>query len=240
VDRKEESGLKYRFGEFEGPLDLLLYLIKKNEVNIYDIPIARITSQYLEYLEYASTIDLDNTTEFYVLAATLLYIKSRLLLPVDLDSVDDIEDPRQELVEKLIEYQKYKKLGELIAVKESESEWLLERRVQQLPLPFSKAEGVWEEVSVWDLLGVFSSLISSLTSQRLVDLYEEVTVKEKITLIYEFFEDREEFPFTDLIQHGRSVMELICSFLAILDLAKRKHIVLYQNRLFGDIRIGKR
>ena len=132
----KDNAQTYKLGEFEGPLDLLLFLIKKNEVNIYDIPIAKITEQFIEYLEYASKIDLDNLTEFYVMAATLLYIKSCMLLPIDFDLSDEIEDPRQELVEQLIEYHKYKKLGELISKKEDEIEWAVERKKTQLALPF--------------------------------------------------------------------------------------------------------
>src|SRR4030042_5022151 len=95
---------KFKLENFEGPLDLLLFLIQKSEVNIYDIPIATITEQYLAYLSYATRVDLENITEFYLMAATLLYIKSRLLLPVEVDLQDEWEDPRRELADKLIEY----------------------------------------------------------------------------------------------------------------------------------------
>ena len=101
----------FHLGDFEGPLDLLLFLIKRSEINIYDIPIAQITEQYLQYIEYATRIDLENITEFYVMAATLLYIKSRMLLPVEFNMEDELEDPRRELVDRLIEYQKFKKLA---------------------------------------------------------------------------------------------------------------------------------
>ena len=110
-----EQSTVFKLGQFEGPLDLLLFLIKKNEVNIYDIPIGEITEQFLEYLDYAVTTDLASLTDFYATAADLLYIKSRMLLPVEADFADeDMEDPRKELVEKLIEYQKFKKLSELM------------------------------------------------------------------------------------------------------------------------------
>ena len=106
-----DAAATFRVNDFEGPLDLLLFLIKKNEVNIYDIPIASITEQYLAYLDYSVSGDLASLTDFYALAATLLYIKSRMLLPVEIAVDDeDIDDPRKELVDKLIEYQKFKKL----------------------------------------------------------------------------------------------------------------------------------
>ena len=110
---------KIELDEFEGPLDLLLFLIKKQEINIYDIPIAKITEQYLEYLSYITKVELENITEFYLMASTLVFIKSRMLLPIEIDLEEELEDPRKELVEKLIEYQKYKKLSDLIAEKEN-------------------------------------------------------------------------------------------------------------------------
>ena len=228
----------YQVGEFEGPLDLLLFLITKNEVNIYDIPISEITDQYLRYLSYATEVDLSNITEFYVMAATLLYIKSQMLLPMEMNLDEEIEDPRSELVEQLIEYQKYKKLGQLM---EDESPtWVLEKKNQQPVLPFEEGKDSWEEIAVWDLLKLFSALVSSLSLEKIVDIHEDVTIKEKIALIYEMLEERDAMDFTDLVSSDRSVMELVCAFLAVLELVKQKVITIYQNKLFGDIRIGKR
>ena len=229
----------FRLGKFEGPLDLLLFLIRKAEINIYDIPIAAITEQYLEYLKYATRVDLENLTEFYLMAATLIWIKSRMLLPVEVDLESELEDPRRELVEKLIEYQKYKKLSELISEKEEEAEWLLERKPSQIVLPFLDEE-VWKSISVWDLFKTFYSIISSLSSEKTIDLYEEVSINEKITLIHEYLESRGQFLFTDLLTRSRSLLELICSFLAVLEMVKAKMIQVFQNRLFGDILIRAR
>jgi segregation and condensation protein A len=228
----------FHLGDFDGPLDLLLYLIKKSEINVYDIPIASITEQYLEYLSYAAKADLDTMTEFYLMASTLLYIKSRMLLPVELDMDDEIEDPRKELVEKLIEYQKFRKLSDLMADREGEVEWIIERNQSQRILPFLD-DGIWDQVSVWDLLQTFSSLLSTLSSERIIDLYEEVSVNEKITLVFEILEERPEFLFTDLIKR-RTVLEIICAFFAVLELVKERRILVFQNRLFGDIRIKAR
>lgn len=227
----------FRLGEFEGPLDLLLFLIKKNEVNIYDIPIAQITEQYLEYLAYATQVDLDNITDFYVMAATLLYIKSQMLLPMEIHFDDDFQDPRHELVERLIEYQEFKKISQLMAEKERETEWVIERKRKQPVLPFPEDDGLWDQIDVWDLLRTFSNLLSSLSSERIIDLYEEVTINEKISLIGELLETRGEFMFTDLLVRGRSTLEIVCAFLAILETVKARRIAIYQNRLFGDIRI---
>ncbi len=226
----------FRLKEFEGPLDLLLFLIKKNEVNIYDIPIAQITEQYLEYLTYTTETDLEDLTEFHAMAATLLYIKSRLLLPVELEAEEELEDPRQELIEKLIEYQKFKKLSEMMEEKERDAEWVIERKKLQRALPFAD-EGLWEKVDVWDLLKTFSTLMSSITSERIIDLYEEVSINEKITLLNELLESRGECNFTDLIVRNGSVMDIVCAFLAVLEAVKTRTVSIYQNRMFGDIAI---
>ncbi len=236
----EVETANFKLETFEGPLDLLLFLIKKSEINIYDIPVSQITEQYLNYLEYAVKTNLDNLTEFYLMASTLLYIKSRMLLPVEIDFNDEIEDPRQELVNRLIEYQKIKKFSELMAKKEEEAEWIIERTKKQRILPFPEDEELWEKIDVWDLLKTFSGIISSLSSERILDLYEEVSINEKISLIQELIENKGEFLFTDLIINTNSTMEIICAFLAILETVKLKKIIIFQNKLFGDIRIKSR
>ena len=231
------SGQKFKLGSFEGPLDLLLFLIKKSEINIYDIPIAAITEQYLEILTSATEIDLENITEFYLMAATLLYVKSRMLLPVEVRLDDEFEDPRRELVDHLIEYQKYKKLSELVQEREKEVEWALEREKTQRVLPFQD-EDIWDKINVWDLLRTFSAIMSSFSPEKLIDLYEEVSINEKITLINEILDSGRVINFYELIIKKDSIMEVICSFLAILEMVKSKLICIYQNKLFGDICIG--
>jgi segregation and condensation protein A len=232
----KSGGRLFKVHEFEGPLDLLLFLIKKNEINIYDIPIADITEQYLEYVSYAESLDLEDVTEFHAMAATLLYIKSRTLLPVELENDDDLIDPRQELVERLIEYQKFKKLSELMEEKEKETEWSIERKKLQRPLPFAEGE-LWEMVDIWDLVKTFSALMRNMPGERIIDLYEEVTVNEKTALLMELLENRGECNFTDLVVRNGSVMDIVCSFLAILEAVKVRMIVIFQNRMFGDILI---
>ena len=239
VSEPEGTSQKFKIREFEGPLDLLLFLIKKSEINIYDIPIAEIVEQYLHYLEYATKKNLDNLSEFYTMAATLLYIKSRMLLPIEIDLDEDFEDPRKELVEKLIEYQKFKKLSEIMSDKEKESDFIIERTSKQRNLPFVDDEELWEEVDIWDLLQTFSSIISSLTNEQILDIYEEVTLNEKITFMNELLDKKQEILFTELIRNNSSIMEFVCAFMAILDSVKNKLITVYQNRMFGDIRIKK-
>jgi segregation and condensation protein A len=228
----------FRLDDFEGPLDLLLFLVRKNEVNIYDIPISVITEQYLQVLGLATKLDLEELTEFYQLAATLLYIKSRTLLPQGSDD-EELEDPRQDLVNQLIDYQKFKRLAELMANQEAESDWIWERKRKQPVLPFDEKDEFWEQVEVWDLLKTFSKIMSRLPAQHLVNLQEEVSVNEKVVLVLELLETKSKFLFTDLIVRPGSLMDVICSFLAILELVKNRQISLSQSRLFGDIRIER-
>jgi segregation and condensation protein A len=233
------TGRSFKLSEFEGPLDLLLFMIRKNEINIYDIPVAQITEQYLEYLRRSDILDLEDLTAFHAMAATLLYIKSRTLLPVEMDADDEAADPRQELVERLIEYQKYKKLSQLMEEKEKEAEWVFQKRSLQHTLPFS-GDDMWEKVEIWDLLKTFSVLMRNLPGESIIDLYEEVTVNEKITLLSELLENRGECSFSDLIIRSHSPMDIVCAFLALLEAVKIRMIMIFQNRMFGDILIRPR
>ena len=229
----------FKLKDFEGPLDLLLFLIKRNDMNIYDIHIASITEQYIECLNSEEGVDLDELSEFYNLAATLLLIKSRMLVPSGTLDDDDIDDPRQGLIEKLIEYQKYKKLSGLMEQREMEVEWTLERSCMQRTLPFPDREddSLWMDLDVWDLLRTFSSMVQNFNSERIIDLYEEVSINEKLALMNELLEKREHFSFIELITRPRSALDLACAFLAMLDAVKNKLIRIKQHKLFGDILI---
>ncbi len=238
LDHNTDTDVRtYNLTQFEGPLDLLLTLIKKNEVNIYDIPIGDITEQYLDYLDYAVVTDLENLTEFYSLAAELIYIKSHLLLPAETSfDGDEIEDPRQDLVDKLIEYQKFKKLSELIEEKEEETEWNVERKKIQSVLPFDEEE-LWQKIDTWTLMKTFTQLVGTHSGDKIMSMYEEISVGEKITLMYEFFENKGECFFTDLIIRKESIMDIVCAFMAILEAVKVHSACIFQNRMFGDIKI---
>lgn len=245
VDTAEGAKRSFSAGKFEGPLDLLWFLIHKSEINIYDIPIAQITEQYLEYLDYAVQTDLGDLSEFYKWAAMLLNMKSKMLLPVEIEyDDDDVEDPRQELVEKLIEYQKFKKLSELMEEKEECSEWSFERSKIQRTLPFDDRESDWEQIDTWDLLQqmqkLFKSMVSQYSNEKILNMYEEISVNEKITLMNELFEKSNECMFTDLITREGNEMDIVCAFMAILEAVKFKMITIFQNRLFGDIKIRRR
>lgn len=237
-EESQSTGHTIQLDQFEGPLDLLIFLIRKNEVNIYDIPISKITEQYLRFLEYATRVDLASITDFYNMAATLLYIKSRMLRPVtEGEEDDDGEDPRQELVQKLIEYQRFRKLSDLMGEREEELEYAVERKSSQAVLPFEDDDVLWEQLDVWELLTTFSKIMRNLSADYLVSLHEEVTVNEKLTLIDELLETRGEFSFIDLVRKPESVMNVVCAFIAILESARQRTIRILQNRMFGDIRI---
>ncbi len=232
---------QFTAGEFEGPLDLLWTLIQESKVNIYDIPIAQITEQYLEYLDFAITTDLGDLSEFYSWAAKLIYIKSKMLLPVEIQEDDeDLEDPRAELVDQLIEYQKFRKLSELMEVKEDEAEWNFERKKAQRILPFDDKDS-WEKVDSWSLLqqmqNIFRTMISAYSDEKILNMYEEISVNEKITLMNELLEEKNECMFTDLIVRNGNEMDIICAFMALLEAVKFKIAVIFQNKLFGDIKI---
>jgi len=229
----------FKLQKFEGPLDLLLFLIQKSEINIYDIPISEIIEQYLAYLQYNTKTDLNNLTDFYAMAATLIYIKSKMLLPVEVEFDEEFDDPRRELVERLLEYQKFKKYAELIAEKEIELDYVFSRKKAQNLLPFDDTN-LWEEINAWDLLKTFSGILSNIAPEKVINMYEEVSVNEKITLMHELFDNSIEISFSDLIIRQNSSMDIICAFLAILEAVKIRMIKIYQNTIFGDIRIAKR
>jgi len=228
-----------QLSSFEGPLDLLLFLIQKNEVNIYDIPIAEITEQYMQFLNYAAEIELDNLTDFYVMASTLIFIKSRMLLPVEIEFDEEYEDPRKDLVQRLIEYQKYKKYAQLISDQNESTEWIISRKKNQRILPFED-DDIWEEIEVWDLLKTFNRLLAGISKESVFNVYEEITVKEKTAYLLELLEERNEFPFLELIVREDSPLDIICSFLAILEAVKTRLIRIYQHAFFGDILIRRR
>lgn len=235
---------RYTAGEFSGPLDLLWALIRDNKINIYDIPIAVITEQFLEYLDYAAALDLADLSDFYSMASRLIYIKSKMMLPVEVQPDDDLDfdDPREELVDTLIEYQKFKKLSALIEEKEDENEWTFERKKIQRILPFEE-EDLWQKVDTWDLLEqmqkMFKNFVSQYSDEKILDMYEEISVNEKLTLMAEFLEEKGECMFTDLITRPGNVLDVICSFMALLEAVKFRTACIYQNRMFGDIKITR-
>ncbi len=236
---------KFIAGQFEGPLDLLWSLIRENKINIYDIPIAEITEQFLNYLDYVSETNLQDLSEFYSWAARLVHIKSRMLLPVEITYNDDenMEDPRTELVEQLIEYQRFKKLSLLMEEQEEHNEWNLERRKVNRFIPFETKGDGWEKVDADSLLLDMKQIYMNLTSSNteiLGSITDDITPNEKITLMNEFLERKGECMFTELITHRGNPLDLVCAFIAILEAAKFDMAEIYQNKIYGDIKICRK
>ncbi len=243
---KTEVTRKFTAGQFEGPLDLLWSLIRENKINIYDIPIAEITDQFLDYLDYAVEINLQDLSEFYSWAAKLVYIKSKMLLPVEVnyDDEESIEDPRDELVQQLIEYQRFKKLSNLMEEQEEASEWSFDRKKIERFLPFENDESQWEKVDTWALLQDMQKMFVNLTNvnneEKILNTKDEVSPGEKIALMKDLLEKKGECMFTDLITRKGNKLDVICAFMAILEAVKIKLAEIYQNKMFGDIKICRK
>ncbi len=245
VQVTSERQRKFSAGSFEGPLDLLWSLIRENKINIYDIPIAEITEQFLDYLDYAVELNLSDLSEFYSWASKLVCIKSRMLLPVEVRyDEDDKEDPRQELVDQLIEYQRFKKLSELMEEQEEQSEWSFERKKIERILPFDEDEKQWEKMDTWALLQDMQKIFRTLTNvnpdEKILNMSEDISPNEKIALMTELLDKKGECMFTDLITRRGNELDVICAFMAILEAVKLKIAEIYQNRMFGDIKICKK
>ncbi|MBQ3649626.1 MAG: segregation/condensation protein A [Treponema sp.] len=247
-ETKPFGGEKHKFtaGKFEGPLDLLWSLIRENKINVYDIPIAEITEQFLDYLDYAVETNLQDLSEFYLWAAKLVEIKSRFLLPLEAKYDDDesMEDPRTELVEQLIEYQRFKKLSELMEEQEEQSEWSFERKKIERMLPFENDESQWQKVDTWALLQDMQKIFRNLTNvnhdERILNKSEDISPNEKITLMNELLDKNGECMFTDLITRHGNELDVICAFIAILEAVKFRMAEIWQNKMFGDIKICRK
>lgn len=226
---------------FEGPLDLLLYLIRKNEIDIYNIPIALITEQYLEYLDIMRSLNLDLAGEYLVLAATLIHIKSRLLLPpVEGDEEgEEGEDPRTELVRQLLEYQAFKE-----AALSLEGRPLLDRDVftrgasAEEPAADEQEEEAMIEVGVFELVQAFRVIISGLDrSEDMAIDTEKMSLADRINEIMERLSEAKELTFTDLLAERTDRKRIVYTFLAILELMKLRMVRAYQLGPFGVIRL---
>ncbi len=220
---------------FEGPLDLLLHLIKKNEVSITDIPIATITEQYLATLELMETLSLDVAGEFLVMASTLIHIKSRMLLPAGAEEPDEEEgiDPREELVRRLLEYQRYKDAAEQLEQRD-----VLTRDVFARAATPSEEVGPrgFREVSLFELLGALKRVIDRLPKDNAHEVtLDKITVREKMTLLLEALRQRQSVTFESLFSEVKSRMGVIVTFLAMLELVKVRAIRIFQEEMAGPI-----
>jgi segregation and condensation protein A len=228
---------------FEGPMDLLLYFIKRDEINIYDIPIARITREYLEYLDLMQTLNLRVAGEFIAMASTLMQIKARMLLPRFSDPDDEnMEDPRTELVQRLVEYQQFKELGEELRQLEEQSIGHFPRRPDLGLIDTSvEAEEILQKVTLFDILAAFKKVLDRIPegpSEHRVNKLE-VSIQEQTEFIYGHFIKKSKVYFSELVKGINKRIVLIVTFLAILEMIRSHQIRVYQEGVFDDFTIEK-
>ena len=226
---------------FEGPLDLLLYLIKREELDIYHIPIARIARQYLEYIQMMRMLNLDIAGEFLVMAATLMHIKSRMLLPQEeLREEEEDEDPQAELIKQLMEYQKFKGMAEKLEEKQITQEKIFSRGKDEA-MGLAQKEGFLLEANLFDLLTAFSRVLTTVSKEGFTEIIEdETTVNEKIREILDVLRAKASLNFTKLFAGLATKVEMVVAFLALLELIRLKEIKIRQAQRFGEIRVYKR
>jgi len=227
---------KVELDVFEGPLDLLLYLIKQDEVDIYDIPIERITNQYMQYLDVMKMLDLNIAGEFIVMAATLMMIKSRMLLPVEeRPEMEDEEDPRWDLVRQLVEYKKFKDAANHLGDLEARQENMFARSGEGIQLG-PEPDISLEDVSIFDLISAFNEALRKAPREELKEIFaEKFTVAEKIDVIVGIMRSKGRASLSRLLAGMTHRYEMVCTFLAILELIRLKLIRAKQSDHFGDI-----
>jgi len=236
TESSTESGDQYKvkLEMFEGPLDLLLFLIKKEEVSIYDIPIARITEQYLEYLNAMQQLDIGVAGEFLVMAATLIHIKSQMLLPRDPDAPEDqIDDPRAELVHQLLEHQKFKAAANVLHQRALIQSATFTRAAME-----SDSNNPEIAATVFHLFEVFRDVLERRKAVTEIEIArDEMTMAEKIAEIKEGLAKQNELSARSLFEKAKSRREMVLIFLAVLELVKELIVHLQQREIFGDITI---
>lgn len=240
-------GIPVKLEVFEGPLDLLLHLIDKNKVDIYDIPIVLITEQYMDYIKSMETKDLDIMSEFLVMAATLLNIKSKMLLPKEETEVIEEDDPRRELVERLLEYKMYKYISYELKDKQMDASRMLfkEPSIPDSILDYREPVSVEEllsDVTISKLHAIFESVIKKQVDKidpirsKYGDIKkEEVNLDEKMLFIEAYGQTHRSFLFSKLLETSSSKMEVIITFLCVLELMKVGKLVVDQEHIFEDI-----
>jgi segregation and condensation protein A len=237
------SPLNVHLEHYEGPLDLLLDLIRKQEINIYDIPIASITSQYLAYMERALALDVELSAEFVYMAATLIHVKSKMLLPRDpaLDEISPEEDPRRELVERLLEHERFKNAAEMLQQK-----LMVEENVwsnPQIHTFLDENESPELAVSLFDLVKTFQQVLDRAKTRPIYEIEkEEIGVPDMIQMLRSLVENlpaKESISVVSLLERQRSRRAMVVLFLAILEMVKLQAIVLSQRDVFGDIAIRR-
>jgi len=228
--------MKIRLDIFEGPLDLLLYLIKKEHLEVYDIPITQVVDQYIQFLELMKLLDINIASEYLVMAANLINIKSKMLLPQPEEPQEQEEDPREELVRRLLEYEKFKEAADFLRKKEIDRNKYFMRPAAETP-----TGEVYIEASIFDLISAFKTALKEIPKDIFFEVVkDEFTVEDKIHDLLHLLLTKEKVALSDLFSGAKNKLEIVVTFLAILELIKLKEIAAVQEELFGAILITRR
>jgi segregation and condensation protein A len=230
--------LKIKIGEFAGPLDLLLYLIRQEQANIFDIPIARITDEYLRFIRLMKSLDIAVAADFLVMASTLIEIKSKMLLPRDPSAElagEEIEDPRQELIDRLLEYEKYKSAAQMLYEKTT---------LEQAVFPRGKIESDEENAeiaaTVFDLLTVFQKIVARHAEEVKMEIHrEEISLADMIKDLKRRIFESGELSLLIFFEEMHNKRELVTAFIAVLEIVRTEAVKLIQKKTFGDVILRK-
>lgn len=229
--------LKIKLGDFAGPLDLLLFLIKQEQANIFDIPIARITEKYLEYIRLMKHLDIAVAADFLVMAATLIEIKSKMLLPRDptLTDEEEFEDPRKELVDRLLEYEKFKSAAGMLYERSTVEQAIFTRG------PIESDDNSAEiDASVFDILTVFQKIMARHVDEIKMEIHrEEVSLADMLKALKQRISERGELSLLAFFEEMHSKRELVTAFIAVLEIVRTEGVKLLQSKTFGDIILKK-
>lgn len=239
----DDSQYKIALEIFEGPMDLLLYLIKRDEIDVYDIPIERITKQYMEYLDTFKLLNIGVAGEFLVMAANLCYIKSRLMLPKHVQPPDEEaeeDDPRWDLIRQLIEYKKFKEAAHFLGEKEARQQDHFVRKPDKIEAPKDQERPLSGDVSVFDLIKAFQNILDKFQDDGLGEIVDDhYTVSDKIDLLLTTVEPGGSICFSSLFENATSKHEMIVTFLAVLELMKLNYFQVRQEVVLGEIELRR-
>jgi segregation and condensation protein A len=226
--------------DFEGPLDLLLFFLKRDELDIYDIPISKITKEFLEYVHFMDSLDLEVAGEFLVMAAELMQIKVRLLLPPEAGE-DEEKDPRADLVKRLVEYKRFKEMAGEFATLEEEQRKVYARGYRESDptiMPEVDDEHLLHDVSLFDLIASFKFAMDRMPKKFEHEVIRlNVTIDEQIAFLQDLFSHRSEVTFAELMAGMGEKIRIVVTFLALLDMIRNKHLIVRQGEPFGDLSI---
>jgi segregation and condensation protein A len=226
--------------EFEGPLDLLLFFIKRDELDIYNIPISRITKEFLDYIHYMESLDLEVAGEFVVVAAELMQIKVKMLLPPE-PGEEEEQDPRANLVKRLVEYKRFKEVAATMSTREDEEREVFYRsyyEADQRTVTDSEEDSSLRDVTLFDLIASFRFAVERMPKKFVHEVVRlNVTIDEQIEFILDYFSRRSEATFLELVKDMEEKIRIVVTFIALLELIRAKRILVRQSETFGEVSI---